>query len=116
MARIYFNQKKFEQALLSVDQSLESNQRNYYTLNLKGVILREQGRFDEAKKVYLAAIDVYPPYPNSHLNLGVLSDIYLGELSQALYQYKIYRKLNDKDKRVSNWILELERRIQAEAK
>ena len=60
------------------------------------------------------AIKVYPPYPNSHLNLGVLADIYMGELSLALIQYREYMRLvGNNDKTVANWILELERRIKA---
>lgn len=116
-ARIYFNQGKMEQALAAVDQSLKNNQRNYYSLNLKGIILRELGRFEESRGIYLAAIDVYPPYPNSHLNLGVLADIYMGELPFALIQYKEYMKLvENKDKKVANWIIEIERRIKATQK
>lgn len=113
-ARIYFSQKKLDVALTSVEASLKNNARNYYSLNLKGVILREKGDFEGAKIVYLKAIEVYPPYPNSHLNLGVLSDIYMRNLPLALIQYKEYMKLtSNKDKTVANWILEIERRIKA---
>ncbi len=116
-ARIYLNQGKLQQAITAVDLSLKNNERNYYSLNLKGIVLREMGKFEESREVYLAAIKVYPPYPNSHLNLGVLADIYMGELSFALIQYREYMKLVDnKDKTVANWILELERRIKAEQK
>ena len=114
LARIYFSQKKLDRALSSVNVSLTNNTRNYYSLNLKGVILREQGEFEEAKAVYLEAIDIYPPYPNSHLNLGVLADIYMRDLKLALLQYQQYQQLTGtKDKKVANWILEIERRIKA---
>ncbi len=113
-ARIYLNQGKLQRALESIELSLKNNQRNYYSLNLKGIILKESGQFEQSKKVYLNAIKVYPPYPNSHLNLGVLADIYMGDLSLALVQYREYMRLVDnKDKMVANWILELERRIKA---
>jgi len=113
-ARIYFNQGKFDQALIAIDSSLKNNQRNYYSLNLKGIILREQGEFDEAREIYLIAIEIYPPYPNSHLNLGVLADIYMRELSLALIQYREYMALvGGQDKTVANWVLELERRVKA---
>jgi tetratricopeptide (TPR) repeat protein len=113
-ARIYLNQGKLQQALTAVELSLKNNSRNYYSLNLKGVILKELGQFEQSREVYLTAIKIYPPYPNSHLNLGVLADIYMGELSLALIQYREYMKLVDnQDKTVANWILELERRIKA---
>lgn len=113
-ARIYFGQSKFDLALKSIDSSLSNNSRNYYSLNLKGIILREQGKFEEAREIYFMAIEAYPAYPNSHLNLGVLADIYLRDLPLALLQYREYMKLtSNQDKKVANWVLELERRIKA---
>ena len=113
-ARVYFNQGKLELALESVDFSLLNNSRNYYSLNLKGIILREQGKFEQAREIYFMAIESYPPYPNSHLNLGVLADIYMRDLPLALLQYREYMKLtSNQDKKVANWIIEIERRIKA---
>lgn len=113
-ARIYLEQEKLEDALSAVELSLKNNQQNYYSLNLKGIILREQGMFDDAKQVYLEAIEIYPPYPNSHLNLGVLADIYLRDSALALIKYQQYQALtNSEDKKVKNWIIEIERRIRA---
>lgn len=113
-ARIYFNQGKLELALKFVDFSLLNNTRNYYSLNLKGIILREQGKFEQAREIYFMAIETYPPYPSSHLNLGVLADIYMRDLPLALLQYREYMKLtSNKDKKVANWIIEIERRIKA---
>lgn len=117
-ARLYLNQSKLSLAIESIGLSLKNNYRNYYSLNLKGVILKEMGKFKQAKNAYLKAIEIYPPYPNAHLNLGVLSDVYTGELDLALIQYKEYLKLLDKIngaesqfKKVENWVVELERRI-----
>ncbi len=112
MARIYLLQKKHEKAIEQVDVSLTKNTRNYYSLSLKGVILKAQGKFKDAKASYLQAIQIYPYYSKSHLNLGVLADVYLGELDLALSEYKTYMKLtSNKDKKVANWVLEVKRRI-----
>ncbi len=113
-ARIFLLQQKLDEALEAVDLSLKNNSRNYYALNLKGVILREKGQFAEAKQAYLDAITAYPPYPNSHLNLGVLADIYLRDSGLALIQYQQYQALTGHaDNKVKNWIIEIERRIKA---
>lgn len=113
-ARILFVQKKYPDALIAINTSISSNPRNYYSLNLKGIILREMGRFEDANKTYLNAIDIFPPYPNSHLNLGVLLDLYMRDLSSALAKYKKYMQLTGgNDKKVANWIIEIERRIKA---
>ncbi|PHS20082.1 MAG: hypothetical protein COA86_01995 [Kangiella sp.] len=114
MARIYLLQKQFEKSIEQVDVSIKKNPRNYYSMSLKGVILKNQGKFKEAKLNYLKAIETFPNYSKSHLNLGVLADVYLGELSLALSEYKIYMSLtSNKDKRVANWVLEVERRLKA---
>ncbi len=113
-ARIYLNQGSLDDALASIQLSFINNKRNYYALNLKGIILKEKGLFEEAKNVYLDAISIYPPYPNSHLNLGVLSDLFMGDLGLALIQYREYLRLTgNQDKSVTNWVVELERRINA---
>ena len=117
-ARLFLNQSKYKEALEAVELSLNNNSRNYYSLTLKGIILKEMGEFKKAKKSYLKAIEIYSPYIYSHLNLGVLSDVYTGELSLALIQYKQYLKLTSNNKKykekqlqVNSWVVELERRI-----
>jgi len=114
LARIYYQLGQLDKALTAADASVAKNQRNYYTINFRGVVLRAQGKFKQAKESYLKAIEIYPPYPNAHLNLGVLADIYLGELDLALIQYRSYMELvGNKDKTVGNWAIEIERRIKA---
>lgn len=114
MARIYLLQKQHDKALEQVNISLQKNPRNYYSMSLKGVILKAQGKFTEAKSTYLKAIEIFPSYSKSHLNLGVLADIYLGDLNLALREYNTYMKLtSNKDKKVANWVLEVERRIKS---
>ena len=57
-ARIYVNQGQLDNALDAIESSLKNNQRNYFSLNLKGIILREQGQFLLAKETYLNAISI----------------------------------------------------------
>jgi len=114
LARIYYQLGQLDKALIAVDASVSKNQRNYYSINFRGVVLRAQGKFKQAKESYLKAIEIYPPYPNAHLNLGVLADIYMGDLDLALIQYRSYMELiGRKDKAVANWVIEIERRIKA---
>ena len=114
MARIYILQKQYEKALEQIEESIFKNGRNYYSINLKGVILKSLGKFSDAQKAYNKAIDIYPPYSNSHLNLGVLADLYLGQPELALREYKIYMSLtSNQDKKVEKWVVEVERRIKA---
>jgi len=112
LARIYLDQKDYAKALAAIEISLGINSKNYYAHNLKGVILREQGEFEKAKQAYLTAVATYPRHPESHLNLGILADIYMYDLPLALEHYEYYLQLiqND-DKKVSGWIMDLKRRM-----
>lgn len=112
IARIYFEDRQFQQAIDAIDASLVIDPNNYYTWNLKGVILREQGAFAQAKQAYLKSIEIYPDHAQTHINMGILADIYLYDLNLALHHYQEYLQLIDnEDKTVSGWILDLNRRI-----
>lgn len=112
LARLLLEQKQYQQALDWVNKSIAIKPQNYYAINLKGVLLRELGQFDQAKESYLKAIEVYPDFPKSHLNVGVLADLYLYDLVLALKHYQIYMVKNKvEDKKVAGWILDLKRRI-----
>lgn len=111
LARLYFNQENYAEALEAVETAISINGDNYFAHNLKGVLLREQGEFDKAKQAYLKAQTIYPAHPKTHLNLAILSDIYLYDLASALESYENYIRLVKEDKKVSGWIVDLKRRI-----
>jgi len=116
-ARILLRQEKYNQALEQAELSISKNKRNYYSHNLKAVILRTKGDFQASKSAYMDALNAYPGYPNSHLNLGVLADLYLRDLPLALSHYQNYMRLvKNQDEKVKNWIIEIQRRIQLEKK
>jgi tetratricopeptide (TPR) repeat protein len=116
LARIYLLQQQLTKALDAIERSLKLNSTNYYAHNLKGVILREQGEFAQAKQAYLLAIKLYSNHPNSHLNLAILADIYLYEHQLALNHYQYYLGLiNEEDKKVEGWVLDLKRRMPPKA-
>ena len=74
---------------------------------------REFGeKFEEARDNYEKALKIDPNYAYAHLNYGILLDLYLGELDNALDHYQTYQKLApEEDKEVEKWIVDLERRI-----
>ncbi|MET1253650.1 tetratricopeptide repeat protein [Aliikangiella maris] len=119
IARIYYQQKLWDKALKSLEKCLIINPQNYYALNLKGMVLREQGAFNLALQAYQQAIKVYPDHVESHLNLAILADIYLYDLPLALAHYENYRLLIKNsaqpqvNPKIDNWILDLKRRIPA---
>lgn len=112
LARLLLENKRYEESLKAVEASLSINKNNYYAHNLKGVVLREQGQFQKAKQAYMSAVGTYPAHAQSHLNLGILADIYLYDLPLALKHYQTYLSLiGSEDKKVTGWVLDLQRRI-----
>jgi len=76
-------------------------------LNL-GLTLRRQGKFTEAEKTYQEGL-VRASHPDLHLNLGVLYELYRGEPSLALVQYRKYLELEGPaSDRVRGWVEYLE--------
>ena len=75
------------------------------------MIQREKGRFKEAEAFYQQSIKADSSYAAVRRNYGILLELYMGKLKEALAQYKAYQELSgDKDKLVAKWIIDLERR------
>jgi len=92
---------KFHSAIMAQPSGYESY------LNL-GLTLRRQGRFTEAEKIYQEGLSRVS-HPDLHLNLGVLYELYRGEPSLALEQYRQYLRLEGPAAdRVRNWVEYLE--------
>ncbi len=107
-------QEKIAQAQAAYEQAINANGNNIAAYNMLGVMLREQGKFDEALLQYQQALDVWPYDTNTHRNLGILYDIYLGRWSLALKHYQAAQSLQETpDVTLKGWIIDLERRIAA---
>ena len=79
--------------------------------NELGIIYRKQGRFADAKKVYVTALSEYPDYLPVIKNLGILCDIYMRDPQCALEQFEKYQQQVPDDKTIKVWIADLKARI-----
>lgn len=96
----------------SLQKAIEINPTNMDAYTWLGFVYREQGKFVEAEKTYLAALQVWPHHADSHRNLGILYDLYMGRFEEALKHYKMLQRiLPEEDRQVKGWILDLERRL-----
>lgn len=120
LAAIYRQAGKAEQAETIYLKAIAVNPSNLDAYNELAILLREQGRFQEAETQYQQALSVWSDYPQTHLNLGILYDLYMGRFSDALHHYQRYQELQaEPDRRVAGWIADLQRRADrfvAEAK
>jgi tetratricopeptide (TPR) repeat protein len=71
LARVYFNQKKFDEALGEIEKSLKKNPGAPGFYNLKGVILNQLGRYAEAAGSFQAGLVLAPEDVNIQVNLGI---------------------------------------------
>lgn len=91
--------------------------RNVGEYNEKALALRQQGEFTAARDIYLKALDVEEEHANTHRNIGILYDLYLGEQDKALEHYQRYQDLSPtKDRAVAGWMADLERQKMALAR
>ncbi len=111
---ILSRQKAYSEAENAFNRALQLDPDNIYALNYLGVLQRQQGKFADAEKYYKKAIDIDSDYTYPHLNLGILYDLYMYRLDDALEQYQQYQELTgEKDKLVGKWIIEVKRRLKA---
>jgi Flp pilus assembly protein TadD len=79
--------------------------------NELGVTYRQQGKFDKARQAYEHAIALDANYAAPYLNLGILSDLYLGDGARALELYDRYLALSPGgDATVAKWVVEIKHR------
>ena len=72
-----------------------------------GATQRMRGEFPDAAASYEKAISADPNFAPAYRNLGVVSDLYLGDPERALTAFERYKELTGEEKPVSGWIAEL---------
>ncbi|MFL0802841.1 MAG: tetratricopeptide repeat protein [Agarilytica sp.] len=72
---------------------------------------RQLGNFIDAQNTYANALSVWPDFPEAHLNLGILYDIYLNHPLRAQKHMEAYVFLTeDENTQVSLWLREIQKR------
>jgi tetratricopeptide (TPR) repeat protein len=113
LAIIHLQDDDVESARTAIDAALVLNPDYPPALNQHGVLLRKNGKILEAEAAYLKAITADPEYALAHYNLGVLYELYLQRLGDALQHFERYQELAGDDPQVEKWITDLRRRVAA---
>lgn len=112
LAQVYLAQDRAAEAVGALEQAVLANPGNCHARTELGVLLRRRGEFAAAEAHYLACLEYQPDYEAAYLNLGILYDLYLGRLAEALSAYRQYQTLAvEPDRQVDVWVVDLQRRL-----
>lgn len=115
LGKVYAKTERADEAVTALEKALELNPNNLDAYNHLALLKREAGEFDQAEAHYRQALEVWPFHARTHLNLGVLLDLYLGRGKEALLHYRAYQQRQEEmDRQVAGWIVDLERQLAAE--
>ncbi len=71
LGKLYYNARRFDEALDYALKSIQKNGKNAGAYNLKGVILNQLGRYPEAAGSFQAGLVLAPGDVNLQVNLGI---------------------------------------------
>lgn len=109
---LLFSGDQPDQAKAYFLSAIEQDSQPAIAYNHLAISARRSGDFASALEFYQQALALDPEYANAHLNLGILLDIYLQKLPQALQHYQKYQELTQQEREeVGKWIVDLKRRI-----
>ncbi|WP_245929105.1 tetratricopeptide repeat protein [Agarilytica rhodophyticola] len=108
---IELKKDKLEPAIEHFKKAIEVNPKNVNAYIKLAKTQRLLGKFLEAQNTYTDALTVWRDFPEAHLNLGILYDIYLNHPLRAQKHMQAYQFLTgEKDKEVAAWISEIQKR------
>jgi Flp pilus assembly protein TadD len=112
LGQIYVMHENFEDARRAFTSAITANPRSCAAHNQLGVLSRQFGDFASAEEHYRTCLEQVPNFKDAYLNLGILYELYLGRLPQALEAYRRYQLLAaEPDRKVQGWVMDLERRL-----
>jgi len=106
----YSRSGDLDKAVASLKRALELNPHHPVAYNELGMVYRRKGEFAAARESYEKALGVFPGFHYARLNLAILCDVYLADLTCARENYLAYQQMVPDDKQVAAWIDDLNAR------
>jgi Flp pilus assembly protein TadD len=110
LAKLYYDQKKLDLALETVQKATEKDNHSFPAFNLQGVVLNELGRYPEAVSSFQNALRINSQSDIARINLAVAL-INTGNLKEAR---ELLERILDrvKDQKLKEKILEFLKKIE----
>jgi len=108
---LYRKTGRLDQSEAVLKTAVQRNDANAVAWTELGATQRLRGEFPTAAESYEKAIADDPNFAPAYRNLGVVTDLYLGDPERALTAFEKYRELTGEEKPVSTWIAELRIRL-----
>ena len=108
---IALEEKKYSQAEKHYQQAILINPKNINAYVALAQVQRVMGAFHVAQNTLTLALQLWPDFPEAHLNLGILYDLYLNQSHKSQQHLEAYLFLTQyKNKQAINWYSEVQTR------
>jgi tetratricopeptide (TPR) repeat protein len=107
---LYRKNGHLDQSEAALKTAVERNGASAVAWNELGATQRLRGKFPDAAASYEKAIAADSNFAPAYRNLGVVSDLYLGDPERALTALERYKELTGEERPVTSWIAELRQR------
>ena len=104
---LYRKTGRLDQSEAALKTAVERNNGSAVAWTELGATQRLRGEFPDAAASYEKAIADDPNFAPAYRNLGVVTDLFLGDPERALTAFEKYKELTGEEKPVSGWIAEL---------
>jgi hypothetical protein len=102
---------EYDRAIGHYRKAIGLNRNNVNAYVALGITHRKRGDFNGAQDAYTEALRVWKDFPEAHLNLAILYDLYANEASAAQQHYEAYHFLTGgKNMAAGKWLAEVKLR------
>ncbi|MBZ2169076.1 tetratricopeptide repeat protein [Marinobacter sp. F4216] len=103
--------ERLERAEKSYRTAIEVNTENVNAYLSLALLQRRNGDFEASRDTYVSALKLWKDFPEAHLNLAILYDLYMNQPVNAQPHFEAYEFLVKGDHpQVADWLIEIRRR------